>query len=187
MRWDLDPVLLRIELAIGATAGSGHPITVGPIPIDRFAQTRFPRFSRAPAQLILNQRGIDRITAIVAGPISYESNQRMRLRKRVENRPCHVNVSALVSCPNVISRTRATPFKREQDGPAVIVDVNPIPYIQTVAINRNWLVTESVSEHQRKELLGKLPGPIVVTAARNYSIEPEGMICGAHEMFGRGL
>src|SRR5258707_11647421 len=117
----------------------------------------------------------------MARAIFHEANQRMWFFERIENGLCHINVSPLVSCPNVISRTRATPFKREQDGPAVIVDVNPIPYIQTVAINRNWLVTESVSEHQRKELLGKLPGPIVVTAARNYSIEPEGMICGAHE------
>src|SRR6266436_6459038 len=109
----------------------------------------------------------------MARTIFDEANQRMWFFQRVKHRPGHVDISSLVPRADIIDCPGPAHFKRQQNCATVIVNINPIPDIKTVAIDGNWLVAHRVCKHQRQKLLRKLSWTIVVAAAGDYCVESE--------------
>src|SRR5713226_3157692 len=102
MRADLDSVLLSVEFAIRAAARAFDPFGIGFVPLDRFAQAGLPGFARTPAELRLNQRRVDCITAIVARASFDVLDQRLRFPKLIENGSGYVDVALFISRADII-------------------------------------------------------------------------------------
>src|SRR5262245_36611948 len=78
-RPDLSAVLAGVELPVGAAAGLFHPRRVVLVPPHRLGQAALPRLRRPPAQLALDLARVDRVAAVVAGPVLHEADQGARL------------------------------------------------------------------------------------------------------------
>src|SRR6266568_4819291 len=123
---NLDSVLSRVELAIRAAARAPNPFGIACVPINCFLQSALPGFLRFPAEFILDQGRIDRVTAIMTRPILYEPQQRMWLTKLIENRLSNVEVSTFISRANIVSSTGSTFFHDPQDRATMVLDVNSV-------------------------------------------------------------
>src|SRR5258706_5174582 len=123
----------------------------------------------------------------MARAIFDKANQRMRFFQRVEDGLCYIDISSLVPRSDIIDRPGPAFLKGQQNCPAMIVNINPITYIKTVAIDGNWLVAQRVREHQRQKFLGKLSRPIVIATTRDHCVESERVVCRAQPMLSGGL
>jgi hypothetical protein len=83
MRTNLDPVLLSVELAIRSAARAHHPIGIGLIPRDCFAQPALPCFARTPTEFAFYQSWIYGVPAIMPETISHKAKQGMGLSQNV--------------------------------------------------------------------------------------------------------
>src|SRR6266498_3372116 len=111
----------------------------------------------------------------------------MRLANCVQQRFNNIDVMPFVAGAHVIDRTRSSLFQGEEDRPTVIVNVNPISYIAAVAVYRDRFIVERVRERQRQKLFRKLPGTIIIAAARYYRVEAESVTRGTDEMLRGGF
>ena len=75
--------------------------------------------------------------------------------------------------------------QNEVDRPAVIVDVEPVPDLHSIAVDRQWPSFEDVHDAERQELLGKLVRPVVVRAVADRARRPVGVDIGTHDVVGR--
>src|SRR2546423_11386396 len=98
-----------------------------------------------------------------------------------------VDVTTLIARANVVGHARSTTLQHGRDRPAVIVHINPITHVAAVAINWYRFVIQRIGQHQWQELLGELAWPIVVPTSCDHSVESEGVMRGAHELFGGSL
>src|SRR5712692_2478849 len=112
---NLHAIVSRVKLPVGARARALDPGGVFLIPRNRFAETALPRLARAPPEFGLNSRRINCVTEIVTRAIPDGTDQRVRLAQRVEHRPRHLDVEALVARADVVSRARAALFQRQQN------------------------------------------------------------------------
>src|SRR5258706_5781829 len=92
----------------------------------------------------------------MARAIFDKANQRMRFFQRVEDGLCYIDISSLVSRSDIIDRPGPAFLKGQQNCPAMIVNINPITYIKTVAIDVKWLVAQRVREHELQKSLASL-------------------------------
>src|SRR3989441_9049932 len=111
----------------------------------------------------------------------------MRLTESVEHRSGNVDISPLVSGANIVNTPRPTLIQRQQNRPAVVLNIDPIADVAAISIDGDGVVLKRVRKHEGKKLLGKLPWSIVVAASRDDSIEPERMAGGTHQVLGRGF
>src|SRR5262249_31143355 len=121
MRARLRTILTRIIFAVGTGANTIEPTVILTIPVDRFAQSRFPSFLWMPVERGFNQTGIDRITSIMARSIFNEANQCRRFSQRSEHTVRDIEVMLFIARADIVSRTCATVLEKGQDCPAVIV------------------------------------------------------------------
>ena len=77
------------------------------------------------------------------------------------------DVCFLVVTTEVINFTYSPLLQHGKDTIAVILNIEPITHIQSLSINRQWLVLGSIVDHQRDELLRELVGAIVIAATRD--------------------
>jgi hypothetical protein len=76
---------------------------------------------------------------------------------------------------------------RTNDAGAMIVHVDPVTDIGTVAIDRQRLALECVENHEGNQFFRKLVGAVVVRAVRRQRREPVGLVVGANEHVCAGL
>src|SRR6266705_3973422 len=111
----------------------------------------------------------------------------MRLPKLVQHRLRYVDISPRIARADVVHRTWPPPFEGCQNGPAVIIDIDPVANIQAVAINRNRFIVHCVRDHERQEFFGELSRTIVVTAPRYDRVQTESVVRRSHQMFRSSL
>ena len=73
------------------------------------------------------------------------------------------------------------------DGPAVVLDVEPVPDVQPVPEHRDRLALEGVGQEERDELLGELAGAEGVARAEDDRRQAVGHVIGPGEMVPGGL
>ena len=73
------------------------------------------------------------------------------------------------------------------DGGAVVLDVEPIPHVLPVAIDRDGLALGHAGDGQGDELLGMLAGAVVVRAVRRQRGQAVGVVVSPHQVVAAGL
>ena len=156
------------------------------------------RVARRPAELAADLRRVDRVAAVVAGPIGHERLQRAvaatPLRAPGSTPPARSASSASQMRSTISRLVRSLPPpmlyfspdaplpQHQQEARAVILDVQPVADVAAVAVDRQRLALERVENHQRDQLLGKLVRPVVVRAVGDQ--RPAGRRCGSRRARG---
>src|ERR1044072_9269301 len=182
---DLSSVLNSIVVAKRGIATVPDPLRVLDVPFDRFGESALPRLSRPPTQFTFDTWRIDCVTSSVARPILHKTKQAARFAKRVKQRFNTLQISPRIARADVINGAGLSFFHHGHNRAAVVLNINPVTHIQAIAINRNLLLGESVGNGERQKFFGKLPWPIVVTAASYDGVQSKRVMSSADQMFGR--
>ena len=144
--------------------------------MDCLANTLARRLQRLPAQLRSDLRRFDRVAPIVSEPVCDVADQVVRFAKRLKDQFNHGNILHLCIRADVIDFARPPFEKHRHDSAAMILHMDPVPDVQPVSINGQFLVRKRASDHQRNELLRELIRPVVVRAPRNDDLLPERLV-----------
>src|SRR5256885_1821431 len=144
------------------------------IPLHRFAQAVFECVRRCPSELAADLRRVDRVAAIVAGAIGDELLQPSpalgagpQRIDRVADAIDNLQVRSLVAAADVVLLSEPAGSKYGQQSRAVVVHVQPVADMATVAVNRQRPVLDRVQDRERNQLFGKLKRAVVVRAVRD--------------------
>ena len=77
-----------------------------------------------------------------------------------------IEVRLLIPATDVIGLPHPASLKHTADRGCVILYVEPVAHLLTIAVNREGLAGESVVDHKRDELLGEVVGAVIVGAVR---------------------
>src|SRR5262245_14267222 len=131
------------------------PRLVGSKPFHCPSNPVLERLLRLPSRPTGELGGIHRVTAIVPGPIFHVADQRTGLAEQSQDRIGDREHIELVPGPDVerlALHVRA--FEQRHQRSAVVVDVQPVPLVETGSIDRQRLVIDGVGDEERNQLLG---------------------------------
>jgi hypothetical protein len=181
------PVLGLEVGAVGARGDALDPGAVVDVPLHRRLEAGFEGVLRRPAQLGADLGRVDRVAAIVARAILHVLDQRLGLSGELED-PLHdLDVLPLGVATDVVDVAGLALLERDEQRRAVILDVEPVANVRPIAVHGQRLVVEGVVHHQRDELLGELKAAVVVRAAGDDDVHPEGVMPRERDQVGRGL
>ena len=99
----------------------------------------------------------------------------------------HFQVVALAVGPDKVGLPRYALGENGPHGRRVILGVNPVAHVQTVAVQLRPRAREDVGDLPRNELFYVLARPVVVRAVGNGGVHPVGAVPRAHEHVRRSL
>ncbi|MCY1536252.1 hypothetical protein D9M68_717000 [compost metagenome] len=71
--------------------------------------------------------------------------------------------------------------------PGMILDIQPVTNLRSVAIHRQRLARQGIEDHVRDQLLGEVIRPVVVRAVGHQHRQAVGALPGAHQVIRTGL
>jgi len=77
-------------------------------------------------------------------------------------RTSQLNVGGFLSGADVVDLPGNTPIHHCQEGAAVVLHIQPIPYVKAIAIERQPLIFQGIGDEKRDQLFWKLVGAVVV-------------------------
>ncbi len=171
------------------------PVTVFAVPLHSFRQAGLERLSRAPAQLAFDLRCIDRVATIMSRTILDEGHElasrpvgrRHQLIEVVANGGDDLLVGSLVAPSDVVRLAACAVFQHQRQRACVVLDIEPVADIQTVAIDRHRLTCQPFDDHVRNELLGEMIWPVVIGAVRHHGRQSVSLPPGANQVVRRGF
>lgn len=188
-----DPVPIR------AACGPLDPVGVAEVPLHGPAQPRFEGLGGAPAEFRPYLGHVDRVAAVVAGPVpdvgdelaaagdATPRRERPDLVECVADRAHDLDIRPLGQSADVVDLARTAPLEHPTDGCAVVAHVEPVAHLQPVAVDRQRLERERVADHQRDQLLGELPRAIIIGAVGREDRQAVCVVVGPHQVVGGGL
>src|SRR5712691_5983575 len=108
----------------------------------------------------------------MAGPVLDEADEVLGLTQGSEDRLGHLQVGPLVLRPDVVDLSSPAPTPHEVNGLAVVLHVNPVPYVTSVAVEGQGFRLEGTGDMERDELLRELIRTKIVGGARDLHLEP---------------
>ena len=156
------PIHLLIVPHVLSARAFLHPFHMILVPLDRQFNPVLKHCCRLPTQFAHRFTRIDSIPKVMSFPIRDISDQAFWFTKFRKNNLDNLNVGFLIVTAEIIYLTDSSFFQHGQDAVAVIFDIEPIPDIQTLTINRQRLILRSIVDHQRNQLLGKLIWAVVI-------------------------
>src|SRR5256885_13350105 len=84
-----------------------------------------------------------------------------------------LNVLVLFVCADVVDLPRLPLPEHDLDRRAMVVDVEPVPDLAPVSVERQWFAVEGVRHEERQKLLLIMVGPVGVQASRDRSVDSE--------------
>ncbi len=99
----------------------------------------------------------------------------------------HLDIAALGPAADIVGLAEAALPEHEEERPRMVLDMEPVADIGAAAIDRQLLAFDRVENDERDQLLGKLPGAVIVRAVGRHDRQPVSPVPGAHEMVGAGL
>ena len=109
------------------------------------------------------------------------SDQALRLAQLLADNLHDLNILLLVVTADVVDFTNTTLVDNQINGLAVIFHIQPVTDVQTLAVNRQWLVSQSISNHQWNQLLREVIRTIVVRATRNGHRQAVGTVVSQNQ------
>jgi hypothetical protein len=95
--------------------------------------------------------------------------------------------AVIASATNAIALTQPPPRGRQQQRLHVIFHIKPIAHVGTVSVEGNRLTSHLLENHHRNQLLGELPGAVVVDGNGEQHGQPVGVVQGPHQVIIGGL
>jgi hypothetical protein len=137
---------------------------------------------------------LSHIASVMPRPVLHEGNERPRIRAVREralrigrSRPGRLPESVphgladevyereildLGATTDIVSFAGCAAPEDQGDAPTMIVDVEPVPHIASVAVNRERSSMEDVDNGQRNELLREVIRSVIVRAVTDGAISP---------------
>ena len=100
---------------------------------------------RQPAQLVVDLGGIDGVAHVVALAVRDVGDEALRLAQLLTDELYNVDVPHLVVAAHVIHLTHTALADDEVDGPAVVLHIQPVPDVQSLAVHRQRLVRQGIT------------------------------------------
>ena len=107
--------------------------------------------------------------------------------EQITQRVHHLQIGLFIPAADVIHLAQASGRKDPANGTAVILDVEPVTNLLTIAINWQRLTRQRVVDHQRNELFREMEGAIIVGAIGGQHWQTIGVVVGTHQVVGRRL
>ena len=114
-------------------------------------------------------------------------NQALRLAQFLADDLHDLNILLFVMATDIVNFTNATIVNNQINSLAVIFNIQPVTDIQTLAVNRQWLVSQSISNHQRNQLLREVIRTIVVGATGNSHRQAVGTVVSQNQQVSGSL
>src|SRR5262249_54609891 len=142
-------VLPLVELAEPGGALDGlPPLAVVAVPVDRRPDPVLPAASRRPAERT-ELRGVQRVAAVVARTVLDVTDERAVGAEMLEHEVRQLDVLVLFVGGDVVHLAGLALTQDELDPGAVIVGMQPVAYLATVAVERERLGLERVRGEER--------------------------------------
>ena len=150
--------------------------------------------ARLPAQLTANPGGIDRVAAVMAGPVGHRGDQacvgrplRPQLIEKRANGLHHLLVRALSVAANAIALTRHTLGRRQQQGIHMVFHKQPVAHVGAIPVKRDRLSRKRLEDHNGDQLFRELPRAKIIAAVGQHHRQAIGVMPGHHQMVARSL
>ena len=174
---------------------SADPFLVGEIPSDCFANAAVKSVSWQPAEFLFHFGGIDRVAAVVAGPVFDEGNElagvtakvRFELVKKVADDFYDANVRAFVMAADVVGVPCLSVLKNLPKRFGVVANIEPVANVHSVAVKRKRFTCEEVLNDYWDKLFRKLVRAIVVGAIGDDGVNAVGVVIGANQHVAGGF
>ncbi len=188
-----NPILIR------AARDPLDPVGVVEVPLHGPTQPRLEGLGGTPAELRPNLRHVDRVAAVMAGPVpdvgdelaaagdAAPRRERPDLVENVTYRADDLDIRPLGQSADVVDLARAAPLEHRADGRAMVAHVEPVAHLQPVSVDRQRLQREGVADHERDQLLGELPRAIIIGAVGREDRQAVCVVVGPHQVVGGGL
>ena len=111
----------------------------------------------------------------------------LRLTHHAQNVVQHGQVVAFTVGADQVGLTQTASGQNRPHRARMIFGVNPVTYIETIAIELRANAFDDIRDLARNELLHMLVRAIVVRAVRDRGAQPIGAVPGAHEHVGARL
>ena len=159
-------VFIHFFIVILIFAGNNGfpPVLIVKIQPDGFLNAVCELCFRKPAQFIVNLCRFNCITHIVSLAVGYISNQAFRFAKLLADDLNDVDVLHLVVSTNVVNLTNASLVDNQIDCTAVILNIQPVTNILSIAIYREFLTLKCIVDDQRNQFLRELVWSVIITA-----------------------
>jgi hypothetical protein len=172
-----------------------HPRLVLQIPLDGFANALLELMGRCPAEFTLDFGSVDRITAVMAGPVFDEGNEFARMTtglwrefiNSVADQFHDTDVRPFVVTADVVGLAVVAACEQEPERFAMVAHVEPVADVHAIAIDGDGFAGEDTLDDDGDELFGKLKRTVVVRAICDNGGQAIGVMIGAHEHVAGGF
>ena len=183
-----------VVLLIVAAGDVLHPLLVVEIPVDRQDDALLEGGLRVPAEVVLDLGGVDAVAAVVAQTVGDVLDEVLAdavilqaVVELLDDGLDDEDIGALVVAADVVDLADLAAVADHVDGFAVILNVQPVADLHSVAVDGQLLVVLDIVDHQGDQLLRELVGAVVVGAAGDVDGHPVGVMEGHNEHIGAGL
>lgn len=97
------------------------------------------------------------------------------------------HVGQLLAAADVVGLARLAILQRRLDTAAMVLDVEPVPHVHAIAVDRQRLARKRVEDEQRDEFFRVMVRPVVVGTIGRRRIQPVGVMPGTHQVIGSSL
>jgi hypothetical protein len=140
------PIHSLIIFQIFACLDLPPPFLMGLVPLDGSPDPFFKGDGRPPSQFSLDLGEIHGITPIMAWTILDISNQGMGFSQLVQNGLHHQKVRFFTLAPYVVNLSCLAMVEHGIQCPTVIFDIDPIPDVHPVAVNREFFIFDRIGD-----------------------------------------
>ena len=130
--------------------------------------------------------GIDRVALVMSLAVRHIFDQALGLSELRADQLYNINIAHLVVTADIVDFPDAASAEDHIDRLAVVLDIEPVSDVQTLAVYGKRLVVQRVRDHQRDQLLRELIRAVVVGAAADGHRQPvSSVICEHQKICGR--
>ena len=99
--------------------------------------------------------------------VSNMLNETLRLIKLLQNGLYNLNVLSLIVTANIVNLAYLAISDNKINSRTMVLYIKPVTNINTLTIYRQFLIMQSIDNHERNQLLRKMIWAIVIAAAGN--------------------
>src|SRR6056297_1403914 len=188
------PACAQSFASVGTVLYALPPLAIFQIPRHGGFQTGSQIHLRRPTQFAANPRCIDSVASVMTRAVPHVADQlpprplhRNLLVEKIAKRVNDLQIGSLGVAADIVGTSRHAIFDHAHQCPAVIGDEKPVAALLAVAVDRQLTALQRIDQHQRNELLRKLPRPVIVGTVRDYNRQSPGAVPCTDQMIGRRL
>ena len=95
-----------------------------------------------------------------------------------------LKVGPLVASAHIVGLAEASLRCNHGQRAGMVLDIEPVPDVVALAIDRQRFAFERVQDHQRDQLFGEMVGPVIVRAVGDDDRKAVGPVPGLSEVIG---